>query len=482
VRTPVLKAFTVEGGKTFDRGGGILNDGTLRVDHLVVRDNESPFSNGGGIASTGDLEVHATVVANNNSEGVGGGIFTASSAKLTMTQSHVTGNSAGSGGGIGTQGDASIADSRLVGNHATNPKGGFGGGAAFVGSAVVTVVRTLVSGNTSTFGGGGIFNTSALTMANSTISGNNAGVGVGLYLGAPAQLTHVTIAGNSGGFAISGQEAGAAVLTHSLVIGGPFGSTCFEQATDNGYNIDAESGCGFSDPTSQSNIDPMVGLLADNGGQSFTHALLAGSPALNAIPVGTNGCGTAGETDQRGVGFARLSGAGCDIGAYEHQVPPAATATTTVLSISPSTQQYSDKVSLTASVLPASATGTVQFRKSIDGGANFADLGSPVTVANGSAAFNDHQILQAAATAVQFQAVFTATGSFSNSTSDATSLTVTREARPSSTEPRTSPRCRSPRPADRSRLTRSRSCSRSGRRAPTSRPRPPASAASSTRA
>ena len=114
---------------------------------------------------------------------------------------------------------------------------------------------------------------------------------------------------------------------------------------------------------------------------------------------------------------------------YGQATPPAdlagAVPTITLLSVSPGTQQYSDKVSLSASVLPAAATGSVQFRKSIDGGVTFTDLGLPVSVPN--AALNDHQILQAAGTAVQFQAVFTATGSFTGSTSDAKSLTVTKE-------------------------------------------------------
>jgi len=66
-------------------------------------------------------------------------------------------------------------------------------------------------------------------------------------------------------------------------------------------------------------------------------------------------------------------------------------------------------------------------KKSVDGGASFADLGSPVDVVAGTASVADHQILQAAGTAVQFKAVFTATGNFTGSTSDATSLTVTKE-------------------------------------------------------
>jgi len=109
-------------------------------------------------------------------------------------------------------------------------------------------------------------------------------------------------------------------------------------------------------------------------------------------------------------------------------VPPElAGIVTTTLTLTPSTQQYSDKVTVAAAILPATATGNVQFKKSVDGGASFADLGSPVDVVAGTASVADHQILQAAGTAVQFKAVFTATGNFTGSTSDATSLTVTKE-------------------------------------------------------
>ena len=173
--------------------------------------------------------------------------------------------------------------------------------------------------------------------------------------------------------------------------------------------------------TADTPLDPKLGPLALNApGSTKTYALLAGSPAIDAGSC-TDAQGRPVTEDQRGV--TRPQGATCDMGAYEFA---ATTSTTTVLSILPSTQQYSDKVSLSASVLPAAATGSVQFRKSIDGGATFTDLGLPVTVPN--AALNDHQILQAAGTAVEFEAVFTATGSFTGSTSDAASLTVTKES------------------------------------------------------
>jgi hypothetical protein len=73
-------------------------------------------------------------------------------------------------------------------------------------------------------------------------------------------------------------------------------------------------------PGSAHNIfhaDPLLGPLADNGGPTQTHALLPGSPALDH---GANPDELA--FDQRGAGFARLSGAGVDIGAFELQLPP----------------------------------------------------------------------------------------------------------------------------------------------------------------
>jgi hypothetical protein len=63
-------------------------------------------------------------------------------------------------------------------------------------------------------------------------------------------------------------------------------------------------------------IDPLLGPLTGNGGPSRTHALLTGSPAINA---GSNAFGLA--TDQRGDGFPRTVGAGTDMGAFESASP-----------------------------------------------------------------------------------------------------------------------------------------------------------------
>jgi len=93
-----------------------------------------------------------------------------------------------------------------------------------------------------------------------------------------------------------------------------------------GYNLDSDGTCGFSHPTDLSGVDPMLGPLQDNGGPTPTHALLPGSPAINAIPVEDCTYDDDGDpgtpevpltTDQRGV--RRPQGGRCDIGAYERQ-------------------------------------------------------------------------------------------------------------------------------------------------------------------
>lgn len=89
--------------------------------------------------------------------------------------------------------------------------------------------------------------------------------------------------------------------------------------------------------------------LTDHGGPTLTHALLPGSPAIDRIPSGANGCGTDVTSDQRGI--ARPQGLGCDIGAYEVAVvvdtqPPAVSAVTAA----PNPTPANAPVTLTATV------------------------------------------------------------------------------------------------------------------------------------
>jgi len=106
--------------------------------------------------------------------------------------------------------------------------------------------------------------------------------------------------------------------------------------------------------------------------------------------------------------------------------------TTTKLTVDPASQQYSDKVDLVATVdlvppvSPSTASGTVQFQKSTDNGATFADIDGPRPVSAGVATLSDEQILDAAGTQVVFRALFDGTNDYEDSEDDAP-LTVTRE-------------------------------------------------------
>src|SRR6185369_7977586 len=100
---------------------------------------------------------------------------------------------------------------------------------------------------------------------------------------------------------------------------------------DGGNNIDNGTTCGFTGAVGQ-NTNPLLGALANNGGPTRTHAVGAGSPAINAgsnaNAVDQNGAALT--ADQRGSGFPRINSGTVDIGAYEFPVPTCPTFPYTV--------------------------------------------------------------------------------------------------------------------------------------------------------
>jgi hypothetical protein len=153
--------------------------------------------------------------------------------------------------------------------------------------------------------GGGLYNAGTLTLTNSTIRGNTATSGGGLA------------------------NWGTVILTHSIVAKNPDGSDCRNgtihgccqgMTVSQGYNLDSDGSCRLTAATDRPGTDPLLGPLQDHGGPTFTQALLPGSPAIDVIPWGTNGCGTTVVSDQRGQARPQPLGGACDIGAYEVEV------------------------------------------------------------------------------------------------------------------------------------------------------------------
>ena len=133
-----------------------------------------------------------------------------------------------------------------------------------------------------------------------------------------------------GGFGISGNSAtngggirntGTANVVNTIIDNNT-GGDCSGAVTSLGHNLDSDNTCGLAGAGDISNTNPFLGPLQDNGGHTFTHALLAGSPAIDS---GDDTAAPA--TDQRGV--ARPLGAASDIGAYEAEPLQSGTITVT---------------------------------------------------------------------------------------------------------------------------------------------------------
>jgi hypothetical protein len=301
-------------------GGGVANHGTLTLSNIIISGNLTDY----GVCN----DVGATLTASNStisSNGSGfGGAGVLNNGTMTLSSSLVDGNlgySGGAGGGILNNGTLTITDSTVSGN-----SGGEGGGIFSLGT--LTLTNSTVSGNTGFLAGGGIFNTGPLMLINSTVSGNSASglgsAGGGIYnsVGGTLTLTNNTVSGNSASAAggILTQVAATTTLTNTIIAGQTSGGNCAGVGSihDGGYNLDDDASCGLSAANnSLPNTNPLLDPagLQDNGGPTQTIALEQASPAIDAIPVGVNGCGTTVATDQRGV--TRPQGSACDIGAFE---------------------------------------------------------------------------------------------------------------------------------------------------------------------
>ena len=215
--TVTVRRLSIESGSA-GLGGGIYNDGVLRLFSVTLRENEAAY---------------------------GGAIYNEVDARLDIVNSTLSGNEAHDPG-LGCDG------------------GGFGGGLANEGGSV--------------------------SLRNTTISGNT-GPCAGVY-----------------------QSSGRLWMVNTIVNEGPFLSPACKfdggVVQSAGHNLDSDGKCGLEHPRDLSDVDPVLGPLADNGGPTLTHALLIGSPAIDSGTLAL-----APPDDQRGI--PRPQGPKVDIGAFE---------------------------------------------------------------------------------------------------------------------------------------------------------------------
>lgn len=330
----------------------------VTISNLTVRDGAANI--GGGIVNFDEnLTLDGVVVTENNASGDGGGLWMDGfSFSFTIRNSTFSGNtSAATGGGIyveDTNDDGIsnlIQDTTISGNSATR-----GGGIYFYDpDSPITIDRTTIADNIASIRGGGFFiedtdTAGAMVISNSTISGNSAPAGGGMYFyepDNPLTFRNVTISGNH---ATAGSGGGLFFYKAYSTVDLEFVTIVSNDATSSGggvylqlgdvavmnsivadniapsaadlagagtfnvtYSLIEASGGNVTDGGNNiTGTDPDLGPLANNGGPTQTHLPNIGSPVIDSANLALTPAAT---TDQRGV--TRPAGTAADIGAVE---------------------------------------------------------------------------------------------------------------------------------------------------------------------
>jgi len=281
-----LEEMTVRHGRPSmedEHGGGIKNNGTLTVRNCVITANSA--KGGGGIDNRyGMLTIIGSTISNNIARGDG-----------------PRGVECGGGGGIKcSSGTLSIINSTVASNQAGLRGEGLGGGIRTGCGCTAEIVNSTISGNNAAKYGSGVSAAGTVSITNCTIVNNTvrAHGGGALWVRGEVNLENTIIANNTGGKnCVIHQDSGGQ---------GIFGIKSNNLIEDGSCNAD------FSG-------EPRLGILADNGGATMTHALLQGSPAIDVIPA----IHCVEFTDQREAPrpVAVISpDTPCDIGAFEMQI------------------------------------------------------------------------------------------------------------------------------------------------------------------
>jgi len=323
-----------------------------------------PLATSRGPSSSSYIILLESSLGSNQAE-YGGGGMSLYDASMVLSSSVISGNSAGQGGGaLAYAASLSVEYSEISYNSATVYGGGLGG---LYAGCELNVIDSLITNNEALNGaaGGGVATDSCEAyLGYSAITDNQATYAGGLLSfrppATPIQLLNTTVSGNTaeqiGGIYAEGLSANFLTVADNLATGPARGeasrfgrgvfqtggafldnsaadvqiqSTIFSNNTGPSGPVDLDvTGTGTATmdyslvqfpgsgvPAGTGNVlsvDPQLTPLADHGGFTPTHALSAGSPAIDAAnPV------TAVEFDQRRAPYRREFDGTADMGAFE---------------------------------------------------------------------------------------------------------------------------------------------------------------------
>jgi hypothetical protein len=334
-RLLVLDGVQLLNNKSVNEGGGIYYIGGpvgyayygLEVLGSTISGNEA--MSGGGIYADGVMNITDTLIESNTASVDGGGIFNMHEANIVLSK--VNNNSAAlTGGGICSE-DMDMEGNRLVVAETTVDGNNAKQGAGIYNRGFLTLEGSTVSNNIAADSGGGVWDGGVgngrynyFYSINSTVSGNQAVDGGGIWGGqirtngffaGHIELVNLTIANNKGKGIYT--HAGAISLRNVLLSSNTGGNCDITTELAQKNNLSNDASCN-----SFVQSDLLIGPLADNGGPTFTHRLLPGSPAIDRA-IDTAGL----VTDQRNYQRPRDGNwdnvSDMDIGSYEADYPVA---------------------------------------------------------------------------------------------------------------------------------------------------------------
>ena len=311
----VRYASLLTGNEAGDEGGAIYSvidrnyetGGEVLVRQSTISSNEAAL--GGGIAMADYGQVYDYDYVDNT--------------WLTLDQATISDNSADKGGGLHlyrNYGDVLITASTISGNSATTEGGGIYAG--FPHLPIINIVNSTISGNSAEFGGGIKNEEASVFLLNTTVTGNSAtGAGGGLYRfgGGIISVERSIVSGNSAPFGPNTWSDSCCEVNSKYTI--------FGHGGDAGTYVEGEG----EDPLDPTDIVPSQALaqllnttLQNAGGHTDVHLLPSGSVALDAALEAECTAAPVSGKDQRNKGrnvnaVAPNNSSDCDRGAVERQ-------------------------------------------------------------------------------------------------------------------------------------------------------------------